>query len=42
MMVAMTVCCMAARAQNEVGQLTLQPKIGFNLANLSDTDEVND
>ena len=26
MIVAMTVCCMAANAQNEVGKLTIQPK----------------
>lgn len=36
MIVAMAVCCMAANAQNEVGQLTLQPKIGLNLANITD------
>lgn len=35
MMVAMAVCCMAANAQNEVGQLTLQPKVGFNVASLT-------
>ena len=37
MIVAMTVCCMAASAQNEVGQLTLQPKVGLSAANLTDT-----
>ena len=35
MMVAIAVCCMAANAQNEVGQLTLQPKAGFNVASLT-------
>ena len=38
MIVAMAVCSLAANAQNEVGQLTLQPKIGINLAWLSDTE----
>ena len=35
MMVAMAVCCMAANAQNEVGQLTLQPKVGFNVSTIT-------
>ena len=35
MMVAMAVCCLAANAQNEVGQLTLQPKAGINLSNIT-------
>jgi hypothetical protein len=38
--VAMTVCCMAASAQNEVGQLTLQPKVGLNLANLTSIEVI--
>ena len=42
MMLVMATVALTASAQNEVGQLTLQPKIGLNLANLSDTKEVND
>ena len=41
MMLIMATVALTASAQNEVGQLTLQPKIGLNLANLSDT-KVND
>lgn len=41
MMVAMAVCCMAANAQNEVGQLTIQPKIGANLSTITGA-KVND
>ena len=41
MMLVMATVALTASAQNEVGQLTLQPKIGLNLANLSDT-KVND
>ena len=31
----MAIVCLTASAQNEVGQLTLQPKVGLNFANLS-------
>ena len=35
MIAVMAVACLTASAQNEVGQLTLQPKVGLNFANLS-------
>ena len=35
MIAAMAVACLTANAQNEVGQFTLQPKVGLNFANLS-------
>ena len=35
MIAAMAVACLTASAQNEVGQFTLQPKVGLNFANLS-------
>ena len=28
-------------AQNEVGQLTIQPKVGVNIANITDADDVD-
>ena len=37
MMLFMATVALTASAQNEVGQLTLQPKVGFNLANITDT-----
>lgn len=40
MIVAMAVCCMAANAQNEVGKLTIQPKVGFNVSNLTGAEIV--
>ena len=36
MMLFMATVALTASAQNEVGQLTLQPKVGFNLANITD------
>ena len=36
--VAMTVCCMATSAQNEIGQFTLQPKVGLNLSHITNTE----
>ena len=38
MMLVMATVALTASAQNEVGQLTLQPKVGLNLANLTNTD----
>lgn len=35
MIAVMAVACLTASAQNEVGQLTLQPKIGMNITNIS-------
>lgn len=35
MIAVMAVACLTANAQNEVGQFTLQPKIGMNIANLT-------
>ena len=35
MIAVMAVACLTASAQNEVGQFTLQPKVGMNFANLS-------
>ena len=35
MIAAMAVACLTASAQNEVGQLTLQPKIGMNVTNIT-------
>lgn len=40
MTVVMTICYMTINAQNEVGQLTLQPKIGLNLANLTNMEVI--
>ena len=37
MMLVMATVALTASAQNEVGQLTLQPKVGLNLANLTNT-----
>ena len=37
MMLFMATVALTASAQNEVGQLTLQPKVGLNLANLTNT-----
>ncbi|MBQ8456984.1 MAG: PorT family protein [Prevotella sp.] len=39
MIAAMMVAAMSANAQNEVGQFTLQPKVGINLANLTDLND---
>ena len=39
MMLVMATVALTASAQNEVGQLTLQPKIGVTLANLTDTKQ---
>lgn len=35
MIAVMAVAALTANAQNEVGQLTLQPKVGLNLANIT-------
>ena len=35
MIAAMMVAALSANAQNEVGQVTLQPKVGMNIANLT-------
>ena len=35
MIAAMMVATLSANAQNEVGQVTLQPKVGMNIANLT-------
>ena len=40
MIAAMAVACLTASAQNEVGQLTLQPKIGMNITNISGAEIV--
>ena len=36
MMLVMATVALTASAQNEVGQLTLQPKIGLNLSTISE------
>ena len=38
MIAAMMVAALSANAQNEVGQVTLQPKVGMNIANLTGSD----
>ena len=35
MMAVMAVACLTASAQNEVGQITLQPKVGMNITNIT-------
>ena len=35
MIAAMMIAAVSANAQNEVGQITLQPKVGINIANLT-------
>jgi len=35
MIAVMAVACLTASAQNEVGQFTLQPKVGMNIVNLT-------
>ena len=35
MIAAMAVACLTASAQNEVGQITLQPKVGMNITNIT-------
>ena len=37
MIAAMMVAAISANAQNEVGQLTLMPKAGINIAKLTDS-----
>ena len=37
MIAVMAVAALTANAQNEIGQLTLQPKVGLNLANMTNT-----
>lgn len=39
-LVAMMVSA-ATFAQNEVGQLTIQPKVGVNIANITDADDTD-
>lgn len=41
MMLIMATVALTASAQNEVGQLTLQPKIGLNLANLTNVKVIS-
>ena len=41
MMLIMATVALTASAQNEVGQLTLQPKIGLNLANLTNVEVIS-
>ena len=41
MMLVMATAALTASAQNEVGQLTLQPKIGLNLANLTNVEVIS-
>lgn len=41
MMLVMATVALTASAQNEVGQLTLQPKIGLNLANLTNVEVIS-
>jgi hypothetical protein len=38
MIAAMMVAAMSANAQNEVGQITLQPKVGMNISTLTSDD----
>ena len=40
MIAVMAVACLTASAQNEVGQFTLQPKIGMNITNISGAEIV--
>ena len=42
MMLVMATVALTASAQNEVGQLTLQPKIGLNFANVTNAGKIND
>lgn len=35
MIAVMAIACLTANAQNEVGQITLQPKVGMNITNIS-------
>ena len=35
---AMMVAALTVNAQNEAGQITIQPKAGINLSNITDTD----
>ena len=35
MIAVMAVACLTASAQNEVGQITLQPKVGMNITNIT-------
>lgn len=39
--VAMMLASVATFAQNEAGQITIQPKIGLNIANITDADDAN-
>ena len=39
MIAAMMIATMSASAQNEVGQFTLQPKVGMNLAKITDSSQ---
>lgn len=40
MIVVMAVACLTTSAQNEVGQITLQPKIGMNITNITGAEIV--
>ena len=39
MIAAMMIAAISANAQNEVGQITLKPTVGINLANLTDLED---
>ena len=39
--ISMTVIAICAYAQNEVGSVTIQPKVGFNIADITDANENN-
>jgi len=39
--ISMTVIAICAYAQNEVGSVTIQPKVGFNIADVTDANENN-
>ena len=38
---AMMLVSVATFAQNAVGQITIQPKVGLNIANVTDADDVD-
>lgn len=39
--VAMMLASVATFAQNAVGQITIQPKVGMNIANITDADDAD-
>ena len=38
---AMMLASVATFAQNAVGQITIQPKVGLNIANVTDADDAD-